>query len=162
MVEHDIRYTVIEDEPHLVTWLSDKDNLMWFPLASENEVKEAAKNWIAYSKFKCSLTATINKTPCAIGTLFLMPYRKVAHHCMFYLIVDKKWQKQGIGESMLKNLFNLAKNYFRLESIHAEVYGGCPILPLLAQNNFIEFARQEHFVKEGTEYKERILLEHFF
>lgn len=162
MIAHDIRYTVLEDEPYLLSWLQDKNNLQWFPISDGDEVKEAAKNWIAYSKFKCSLTTTVDNQPAAIGTLFLMPYRKVAHHCMFYLLVDSKLQKKGLGRSMLKNLLNLARNYFRLESVYAEIFNDCPITKLLEENKFEFIIQQNHFLKDNTTYKSRIILEHFF
>lgn len=162
MLEHDIRYTRPDDLCFLEKWLMDSDNLKWFPVSSIEEIKEMAKNWVSYYKINSSLTATIGSVPCAIGTLFLMPYRKTMHHCMFYLIVDSAFKKQGIGTSMVKNLLNLASNYFCLESVYAEIYEGCPILSILQKLDFEVFAIQEKFVKSQGGYKERILLEHFF
>jgi putative acetyltransferase len=101
----------------------------------------------------------VDGVPCGVGTLFLMPYRKVAHHCLFKLVVDPKFQGKGIGTSLLKNLKHLAKNYFHLELIHIEVFEGNPILRLLMQNGFHEFSRQEKFVKDNGVYLSRVLCE---
>ena len=53
-----------------------------------------------------------------------MPYKKVAHHCLFKIVVDPKHQRKGIGRALLKNLKHLAKTYFHLELMHIEVFEG--------------------------------------
>jgi putative acetyltransferase len=128
-------------------------------MSDEKEVEDAVQCWIGFCRYSCSLTATVNGEPCGIGTLFLMPYRKVAHHCLFKVIVDPKYQKQGVGTSLIKNLKHLAKNYFKLELMHIEVFEGNPLIPILKKLDFHEFARQERFVKEGDQYLTRVLLE---
>ncbi|MFS8563575.1 MAG: GNAT family N-acetyltransferase [Rhabdochlamydiaceae bacterium] len=77
-----------------------------------------------------------------------MPYKKVAHHCLAKVIVDPKWQRQGIGSSLVRNLKHLAKNYFRLEMMDIEVFEGNPLIELLQKEGFHEVFRQEKFVKE--------------
>ena len=157
-MDHDIRYSEASDERALLKWLLDPDDLQWFPMSEGEELNIAVRNWIGFSKFRSSLTATVKGEPAAVGTLFLMPYKKVAHQASFYLIVDKRWRKKGIGDSMLKNLLNLAKNYFRLDSLYAEIYEGCPILSVLEKNGFERFVYQKDFVKDNG-YKARIILE---
>lgn len=155
----DIRYTTIMDTPHLRDWLNSPGMLHWFPMSDEKDVEDATRVWIGFSRFNASLTATINHVPCGIGTLFLMPYRKVAHQCMFKLIVDPKFHRQGIGTSLVKNLKHLAKNYFHLEYMHIEVYEGNPLISLLKKSGFYELVRQEGFVKEHEQYLARVLME---
>ena len=157
--DFDIRYTYVTDLPYLKEWLSATGMLHWFPMSDEREVEDAAQCWIGFCRYSCSLTATINGVPCGIGTLFLMPYKKVAHHCLFKLIVHPEHQRKGIGGSLLKNLKHLAKQYFRLELMHIEVFEGNPIVHLLKKYNFHEFARQDNYVKEGDQYLARILYE---
>lgn len=157
----DIRYSVPEDLVYLQTWFQDPSACDDFPFGEE-EKEEALKNWIGFSKFHASLTGTVDNIPCAIGTLFLMPYRKVAHHCSFYLIVDPDYRRKGIGASMLRNLLNLAKTRFRLESVHVEIYEPSLLAPLLTKLGFEMFVRQENFVKIGELRKARLLWEHFF
>src|SRR3990167_1597264 len=100
---YDIRFSELDDLAALTQWFSQPNACDDFPFDSE-EKEDALKNWIGFSKFKASLTGTIEGTPCSIGTLFLMPYKKVAHHCSFYLIVDPLHRRRGIGTSMIRNL----------------------------------------------------------
>lgn len=157
----DIRYTYVTDTPYLRDWLHHSAVQKWFPVSEEKEIEDAIQCWIGFSRYSSSLTATVNGTPCGVGTLFLMPYRKVAHHCLFKLVVDPKHQRKGIGSSLLKNLKHLAKNYFHLDLIHIEVFEGNPFIRLLQKFDFHEFARQERFVKDKDVYLSRILFESF-
>ncbi len=156
---YDIRYSQLSDFDYLKKWLFSPGMLHWFPMSAPKEVEDAAQCWIGYSRFSASITATIDGIPCGIGTLFLMPYRKVAHHCQFKIIVSPEFQKKGIGASLVKNLMHLAKKYFHLEKIHIEIFEGNPILNLLLKHGFRIYARQQKYVKEGDRYLERILLE---
>lgn len=161
--EHfDIRFSEMGDLDAMTRWFSLPFACDPFPF-SEEEAPEALKNWIGFSRFKASLTGTLQGAPCAVGTLFLMPYRKVAHHCSFYLIVEPEARSQGVGRAMVRNLLHLAKSRFRLESVHCEVFEPATIRPLLESLGFSLFARQEKFVKQkdGT-YHARLLMEHFF
>lgn len=163
MKELDIRYSNQNDLVFLEKWLKDPDNNKWFPFSSEKEIEDSSKNWISFYKYKASLTGVLNNQVCAIGTIFLMPYRKLAHHALFYLIVDKDYRSKGIGTDMLNNLINLGKNYFKLESLYTEVYEGCPMIELLKKNNFEEFAYQPMYVREKSDkYLARILYSIWF
>ncbi len=88
MDNFDIRYTIAFDESYLRSWLSFPGISQFFPMDTFKQTDDAVKCWIAYSKYRASLTATLDGVPCGIATLFLMPYRKVAHHCIFKIIVD--------------------------------------------------------------------------
>jgi putative acetyltransferase len=157
----DIRYTYVTDTPYLRQWLENPEVQKWFPVSEEKEITDCVQCWIGFSRYSSSITATINGVPCGIATLFLMPYRKVAHHCLFKLIVDPKFQRQGIGTALLKNLKHLAKNYFRLELMHIEVFEGNPFIHLLQAQDFKEFCRQEKFVKDSSGYHARVLFESY-
>lgn len=159
--DFDIRYSVPEDIECLKSWLSLPGETDGFAFDLE-EMESALKNWIGFAKYKASLTGHFQGVPCAVGTLFLMPYLKVAHHCSFYLAVDPDKRRKGVGTSMVRNLLNLAKTRFRLESVHVEIFEPSPLLPILEKQNFEIFARQEDYVKIDGCGKARILLEHFF
>ncbi len=156
--DYDIRYTVAEDAAFLDKWLSIPGMLELFPASNEKEKEIMLRFWMGFVRFRCSLTATFQNKPCGIGTLFLMPYRKVAHLSMLYLVVDPEFQQKGIGGSLLKNLKHLAKNYFRLEHLQMELFEGNEMMiRLLSHNGFSLFMRQEGFVKENGIYKARLL-----
>ncbi len=155
----DIRYTEMEDLAYLQDWFQDPAATDDYPFGA-SEKEEALKNWIGFSKFKASLTGLIDSVPCAIGTLFLMPYKKVSHQCSFFLMVDPKQRRKGIGTSMLKNLLHLAKIRFRLESVHVEIYEPSALLPILLQLGFRQFVRQENFVRINECPRARLILEH--
>lgn len=151
----DIRFSTQEDLIFLQKWFSDPSSCDDFPF-NFTEKDEALKNWIGFAKYKASLTGTLNDVPCAIGTLFLMPYKKVAHHCSFYLMVDPEQRRKGIGSSMIRNLLNLAKTRFRLENVHVEIYEPSPLLSVLLKLGFKLFVRQENYLGD----RPRLLLEH--
>jgi len=158
--DFDIRFSEPSDLDSMQKWFDDPSSCDHFPFGFE-EKEDALKNWIGFSRFKASLTGTIGDEIIAVGTLFLMPYRKVAHHCSFYLIVDPAHRKKGIGTSMVRNLIHLAKTKFKLESVHVEIYEPSPLLSVVRKLGFEEFARQDDFVKINGLSRPRILLEHF-
>lgn len=158
-MEHELRYTTLDDMVYLRDWLSRPGMLHWFPMSEGDELENAIQCWIGFCRYSCSLTVTVKDQPCAIGTLFLMPYRKVSHHCLFKMIVAPEYQRQGIGASLLKNLKHLAKTYFRLELMHIEVFDDNPIISLLRKSDFREIAIQERFVKENGRYFKRHVFE---
>lgn len=162
MKELDIRYTEAEDGKVLLEWLKDEKASKWYPPSGEKEANLFAANWINFTKYHSSLTAMLNNKPCAMGILFLMPYKKVAHQCMLYLIVDPKNPKENeIADSLLKNMLNLAKNYFHLEMVVIELFEGAEITSLLAKYDFKEFGIQKNYVKEDGKYSNKILYQHF-
>jgi len=156
---YDIRFSTMEDAFWLEKWLLSPGMLHWFPMTDGKELQEAVQNWIGFSRFNASLTALIDNIPCGIGTLFLMPYRKVAHECLFKLVVDPEKQRHGIGNSLIKNLMHLAKNRFRLEFMQTDIVEGNPIMHLLKNNGFEEILKQDKFFKEDGKYYARHLME---
>jgi ribosomal protein S18 acetylase RimI-like enzyme len=157
-----IRYTEASDEAFLREWLLSKQTRQWFSVSDEAEVEEMAKIWISYSRFKCSLTATYQGIPCGIGTLFLMPYVKLIHQSMVYLVVDPKLQKKKVGTALIRNLDHLAANYFKLERMHYEVFGQNPLIELLQKLGYHKQFTQQRYVKDKEGYLSRTVLEKVF
>jgi ribosomal protein S18 acetylase RimI-like enzyme len=157
---YDIRYTSLQDEPYLKGFLLDSSVGKWFPTNSLQDVEAFAKNWVGFSRYQCSLTATYEGNPIGIATIFLMPYLKVAHLCMLFICVDPKFQNKGVGSSLLRNIQHLAKTKFpRIESMHLEVFENCPITALLEKEGFYKVFEQPKFVKLDGELKSRIVYE---
>jgi len=155
---YDLRYSQLDDAQFLKTWLLNPEVGKWFPQTEEKDLDLFIKNWVGFSRFKASLTAIYKGTPIAVGTLFLMPYRKVAHMAMLNFVVAPEYQSKGVGRSLIKNLRHLAKTRFRLETLFVELYGGCKAIDFLKKVGFNEVASQADFARmDGTSHARHIL-----
>jgi RimJ/RimL family protein N-acetyltransferase len=154
-----LRYTVLEDAEPLKEWLQEPGILKGFPMHDPIEVDDSVKHWIGFSKYKSSLTATIEGKPVGIATLCLMPYRKLAHQCLVSIIVSQEVRNKGVGTLLMNNLMHLAKNYFGIEVLYLEVYEGNRAISLYHRFGFREVGFQKHFMKENGEYVGKIVME---
>ncbi len=157
----DVRYTVMEDAPYLKQWLSDPSVGRWFPMADEVEINDAVARWIGFARYRCSLTAVMDGVPCGIVTLYLQPYKKLAHQCEFGVIVAPGYRNKGVGTALLRNVEHLAKSQFNLELLHLQVYEGNPAERLYARIGFKEFGRQNGWIKENGQFVGRIFMEKY-
>jgi len=161
----EIRYTEPTDAPFLKEWLLEPSIGRWFPLADEVEIEDAVQRWIGFYRYKCSLTAVKNGVPCGLATLYLQPYKKLAHQCEFGIIVGDGYRGKGIGSKLLKNLIHLAKTQYRIELLHLQVYSDNPAVNLYQRFGFKEFGNQPRWIKEldgsytGRSFMEKDLLE---
>lgn len=157
--EVSVRYTEMSDAPFLKEWLSEPGILRWFPMVDAVEVEDAVKHWIGFSRFKCSLTAVYDGVPCGLTTLYLMPYRKVSHQCLFSIVVAKEFRGKGIGTLLLNNLIHMAKEQFHLTVLYLEVYDGNPAYSLYQKFGFKEVGFQQYFIREDGEYLGKRIME---
>ena len=156
----EIRYTEIEDGKYLKKWLSDSEIKRWFPMDDEAEIDDAVPRWVGFCRYKCSLTALKDGVPCGIATLYLQPYRKLAHQCEFGVIVASGYRNTGIGSHLLNHLEHLAKSRFKIELLHLQVYQDNPAIRLYERFGFKEFGSQAHWIKENeNEYVGRVFME---
>jgi RimJ/RimL family protein N-acetyltransferase len=156
-----VRYTQPSDAEHLKSWLMDPEVSTWFPMANEAEIDDAVRRWISFSRIRSSLTAEMNGVPCGIVTLYIQAYRKLAHQSEFGIIVGKGHRNRGIGSFLLKSMMRLAKEQFRLELVHLQVYAENPAIHLYKRLGFREFGKQTHWIKEKDRYVGRIFMERF-
>lgn len=156
----DIRYTELGDGKYLKEWLQDPNVNRWFPMADDVEVDDAVARWIGFARWRCSLTAVRNETPIGLCTLFLQPYKKLAHQCEFGIIVSDSERGKKVGTLLLSSLMSLAKDTFKIEILHLQVYSENPAIRLYERLGFKEFGRQNEWIKEldGT-YTGRIFME---
>ncbi len=147
------------DQQHLVNWLLQPGVLEGFPLTDLREVEDAARIWMSYSKFGAVLTALWDGVPCGNATLYLQPYKKLAHQCLFAIIVDEKYRGKGVGRKLLGELIHLAKTKFHIELLHLEVYEGNRAINLYKEFGFEPYGMQKHFVKEDGRYRAKILMQ---
>lgn len=160
--EFDIRYSYRGDWGFLYRLLSNEEIAKWLPINVSVGAKLFTNNWIEQTSKLCSLTCLYDNQPCAMGILFLMPYKKVKHMAMGYMAVDPPMQMNGIGSSLLKNLIHLSQTKFHLESLHFELFENCPLIPLLEKEGFKEIIRQEKYVIEGNTTLARLVYERWF
>ena len=155
----EIRYTEQSDSPYLKQWLMDPAVGRWFPMADEVEIDDAVNRWIGFYRYRCSLTAVKDGVPCGLTTLYLQPYKKLAHQCEFGIIVGGEYRNQGIGSHLLHHLIHLAKDTFRIELLHLQVYADNPAIHLYSRFGFKEFGKQTGWIKDDGQFVGRIFME---
>lgn len=121
------RPTIPEDAPYLFKWLSDPRILTWFPMFDAREIEDAVRIWVGYSKIEAGLTALWNSEPCGMANLYIQPYKKLAHTCLFSIIVKEEMRGKGVGKQLLEHLMKHAKEKFKIEILHLEVYQEIPL-----------------------------------
>ena len=149
-----------EDAPHLTRWLMQPGVLKWFPMCDQREVNDAVKVWMNYAKKGAAFTTLCKKKPCGMANLYIQNVKKLAHQCLFSIIVDEKYRGQGIGTVMLKNLLNTAKEKFHIQLIHLEVYEGNPAMALYQRVGFKQYGCHKGFLRESDGvYRDKILMQ---
>lgn len=155
-----IRLAEENDKNYLINWLQQPGVLQWFPLADLREIEDAATIWISYYKQNAVLTALWDGVPCGNATLYIQPYRKLAHQCLFAIIVDEQFRGKGVGKRLLTELMKIGKENHGLKMLHLEVYEGNPAIHLYKRLGFKEYGEQRHFVKEmNGVYKSKIMMQ---
>lgn len=158
----EIRYTEPEDAKYLKAWLMDPSVKMWFPMADEVEIDDAVMRWIAFYRFKCSLTITQNGIPCGISTLYLQPYKNLAHQCEFGIIVGSEHRGKGIGGYLMSSLMHLSKDKFKIELLHLQVYAeNHSAIKFYKNFGFKEFGRQDGWIKDQGRPVGRVFMERY-
>lgn len=154
MTSHKIstRFSLESDEKLLVEWLLNPEILQWFPLSDRREIEDATRLWISYSKYNAALTALWDDKPCGLATLYLPVFRKISHQCLFAIIVADEYRGKGVGKKLLADLMELAKERFKIELLHLEVYDGNPAIHLYKKLGFVEYGYQRRFIKEGENH----------
>ena len=156
-----IRFGEESDQKYLVDWLLQPGVLDGFPLNDLREIEDAARIWMSYAKHKAVLTALWDGVPCGIANLYLQPYQKMAHQSLFAIIVDEKYRGKGIGAKLLRELMELAKERFKLEYIHLEVYQGNPAINLYRRLGFEQYGIHRRFMKDKGRYLDKILMQKY-
>lgn len=159
-----IRYTELEDGPYLREWLLEPTTSRGFPMSDVVEVDDATNRWIALSRYKCSLTAVYKGVPCGLSTLYLQPYKTLAHQCEFGIIVGEAYRGRNlrVGEQLLNSIIALAKDPFRIELLHLTVLGDNPAIRLYRRFGFREFGRQARWKKDAHGiYTPRVFMEKY-
>lgn len=158
---YQIRYTEKKDLQQVRQWLKDPETRRGFPFDEDEVADQFLLGWEQLTRFQASLTVVQEEKIYAVGAIFLMPYRKVAHQSSLYLIVDKEHRRQKIGSLLLNNLIELAKTRFKIELFQLEVFEGFPILPLLGNFGFDIVGKHPEYMRDQGKSFARIYLEKF-
>ena len=154
-----IRLTHADDAIHLAQWLSKSDILRWFPMYDAREIEDAVRIWISYSRLHAGLTAEWEGSPCGLANLYIQPFKKLKHTCLFSIIVKQEMRGKGVGKALIEQLCTMAKEKFHIEILHLEVYEGNPAKKLYERLGFKEFGFQPKFIKEEKGYIGKIFME---
>lgn len=154
-----IRFTEPGDAPDLTKWLEEPAILRWYPMCDLREIDDAVRIWMSYAKIQAGLTALWEGKPCGLANLYIQPFQKLRHTCLFAVIVQKEHRGKGVGKQLLEELMRLAKSKFDIEILHLEVYEQNPAIRLYQRLGFVEFGRQERFIKEEKGYLAKIFMQ---
>ena len=157
----EVRYTEPGDAAFLKEWLSDPSVNRCFPMNDQIEINDAVMRWIAFYRYKCSLTILKDGKPCGIATLYLQPYKRLVHQCEFGIVVGHEYRNMGIGSYLMGSIIHLAKEKFKIELLHLQVNTENPAINLYKRFGFKEFGRQDYWVKDGNHYAGRVFMERF-
>lgn len=154
-----IRPTRSHEDEYLKKWLHEPNILRWYPMTDDREIDDAVRFWISFVASDACLTAEWNGVPCGMANLYVSPYKKLAHQCLFSIIVSENYRNKGVGRALVEGLMKLAKEKFHVELLHLEVYDGNPAIHLYQRMGFIEYGRQHRFIKETGVYTDKILMQ---
>ncbi len=158
--EIEIRYADESIGEHLREWFKEPGVLRWFPCQEHNEVEDTVKMLCSFSRWKCALTAFIDNKPVGFAVLFLHAYKKIAHQCLFGMLVDEKYRNQGVGTNLLLNLMEMGKKNFKLEVLYLEVFEGNPAISLYRRLGFREVGYHPYWLKEDDgRFRSKIVME---
>jgi len=154
-----IEESILEDRELFKRLLLQPGVLEYFPMFDMREIDDAVRIWEIFARQKASLTAVKDGNRCGIAFLNLQGYKKLAHQCLLTIAVDEAFRNQGIGTELLRELCILAKEKFKLEMIHLEVYETNPAKRLYEREGFTEFGMHPEFIKEPTRYINKIFMQ---
>ncbi len=154
-----VRLTAQEEAVHLIQWLSDPMVLSWFPMNNQREVEDAVRLWMNYASQGAALTAFEGEDVCGMANLYVQPFKKISHQALFAIIVDPNKRGQGVGSFLIDALERLAKDKFKIEILHLEVYEGNPAYRLYERKGFQKYGEHPRFIKEDGKYLSKIFMQ---
>lgn len=154
-----IEFAELSDRKYLVEWLSEPGVLRGFPMHDKREIEDSSKHWISYARYKAVLKALYKGKTAGLANIYLQPYRKLAHQCLLAIIVGEEFRGHGVGRALMEDLIKLAKEKFKIELLHLEVYEGNPAIHLYEKLGFERYGTQRRFIKDKGEYLNKILMQ---
>lgn len=158
--EIEIRFADTSIEKHLFKWFDEPGVLRWFPCQEKKEIEDTVRMLVGFTKWKCALTAYIDNEPVGFAVLFLHAYKKIAHQCLFGMIVDQDHRNKGVGTQLLLHLMELGRKNFRLEVLYLEVFEGNPAISLYRRLGFNEVGYHKYWLREDDgKFRSKIVME---
>jgi len=155
-----IRLAEKKDARYLSKWLDDPDIIRWFPMCNHVEIEDSVRLWMDYSRYRSVITAVYDNVPCGNALLYINTLKKLSHQCLLAIIVDKDYRNKKIGTTLINELFKIAKERFRLEFLHLEVYVGNPAYSLYERLGFKQYGVHRKFLKDlDGKYYDKILMQ---
>lgn len=154
-----VRLSRVEEGDLLVRWLLQPETLQWFPMIDSREIEDAVKIWVSYIEKKATFTAEYQGVPAGMAILYIQPYERLRHQCLFAIIVDSEHRNRGVGTALIHHFEQVARNEFAIELLHLEVYEHNPALHLYKRMGFEEYGRHPRFIKEGDHYATKVLMQ---
>lgn len=149
-----------EDEaPQVAAWVADPSALKWFPMTDQREIDDAIRIWAGYAKRGASFTAEYDGEIAGMAVLYLQPYQKFSHQCLFAIIVAEKFRGRGVGQALIEHFEKEGPKHFHLEKIHLEVYEGNPAIHLYERLGYKVYGTHPRFIKENGQYICKVLME---
>lgn len=161
MEDIQIRPTVKEDRKKIIEWLNNKETLRWYPMTTEKELEFSTSIWMNYIPKKSVITADYKGVPVGAALLYVQEVKKLSHHALFAIIVDKNHRGKGIGTRLLQEIIDLSKNRFNIEILLLEVYEGNPAIRLYRRFDFKQYAVHQKFLKEDGKYYSKIMMQKY-
>lgn len=153
------RLAIQDDGAYLKEWLNDPEVLRWFPMNDEREIEDSVRIWMSYTKLEAGIMALADGEPAGLANLYIQPYEKIKHQCLFSIIVCAKFRGKGVGTKLLEALKKYAKEKFHIEILHLEVYDGNPAAALYRRMGFKEYGRHPKFIKLGQTYTDKVFMQ---
>lgn len=155
-----IRYTQMEDGDYLKKWLEDPFVNRSYISSNTDEFVAESRLWINHSYLKCSLTATVEGAPVGIALLQLAPFQKIKHCAECSIIVSPEHQRMGIGTKLMRALFILGKEKFKIEIVNL-FYLQRSSKKFYKKLGFYEAGEQKKFIKDPItcKYSSRIWMQ---
>jgi len=156
-----LRETLEEDGQVLTKWFEEPGILEGFPMQNPREVEDSVRYWISHAvQKKTGVTALVKKEVAGMAVFYIQPFKKLAHTCLFSIVVGKKFRKMGIGSRLIKEIEKMAKDCYQIEILRLEVYIGNDSAIRLYENlGFKQYGVQKKFMKENGRYVDKILME---
>ncbi len=154
-----IRISDPSDGPLLASWIVKPDVLRWFPMSNEREIEDSVKIWLGHIRYEASFTAEYEGKVAGMAVLYLQPYQRLSHHALFAIIVDENFRNKGIGKALIEHFEKEARDKFKMEFLHLEVYEGNPAINLYGRLGFKKFGIHPRFIKENGSYVGKILMQ---